>query len=93
MTLFPLSSPALYEQYENAATPAVDEWTLSTNMRADTARGGIQQLEEHYKTFIVSSYLLSVVRRLLISLLRPRKTSRTLQVQASIISAFPSGFG
>jgi hypothetical protein len=31
----------------------VDEWTLCQAMRADTAGGGIDQLETHYKTFIV----------------------------------------
>lgn len=47
------STPALYEQYLKNPQPAVDEWTLSVAMRADTARGGINQLEDHYKTFIV----------------------------------------
>ncbi|KAH6871077.1 glycoside hydrolase superfamily [Coprinopsis sp. MPI-PUGE-AT-0042] len=33
--------------------PAIDEWDLSIAMRADTSSGGgIDQLEEHYKTFI-----------------------------------------
>lgn len=50
------SVPALYEKYLTASTVAVDEWTLSENMRADTANGGISQLEDHYKTFIVSIY-------------------------------------
>ncbi|KAG5653125.1 hypothetical protein H0H81_002192 [Sphagnurus paluster] len=31
---------------------SIDEWTLSTMMRADTANGGINQLENHYDTFI-----------------------------------------
>nr|VWO98693.1 V-type proton ATPase subunit H [Ganoderma boninense] len=31
---------------------AFDEWDLSVNMAADTANGGLQQLEDHYKTFI-----------------------------------------
>lgn len=44
----PFISPKFFEQYSGA----VDEWTLSTAMRADTAAGGIQQLEDHYKTFI-----------------------------------------
>ncbi|TFK55156.1 glycoside hydrolase [Heliocybe sulcata] len=48
----PFIVPALYEKYVNARTPAVDEWTLSTNMAADTSSGGLQQLEDHYKTFI-----------------------------------------
>ncbi|KAL0959412.1 hypothetical protein HGRIS_014660 [Hohenbuehelia grisea] len=48
----PFIVPALYEKYVNTSTVAVDEWTLSLAMRADTAGGGINQLEEHYKTFI-----------------------------------------
>ena len=48
--------PSLYEPYTNGSIPAVDEWTLSQNLRADTANGGINQLEEHYKTFIVSAF-------------------------------------
>ena len=50
LVLEPFISPAMYEPF---FPNAVDEWTLSQNMRADTARGGIQQLEDHYKTFIV----------------------------------------
>ncbi|KAH7909647.1 glycoside hydrolase family 5 protein [Hygrophoropsis aurantiaca] len=46
--LEPFISPALYQKYPGA----VDEWTLSTLMAADTANGGLDQLEEHYKTFI-----------------------------------------
>ena len=49
--LEPFISPALFQKYPGA----VDEWTLSTLMAADTAGGGLAQLEEHYKTFIVSS--------------------------------------
>ncbi|CAL1705014.1 unnamed protein product [Somion occarium] len=45
----PFITPALYEKYANSSNPAVDEWTLSENMAAD---GGLQQLEDHYKTFI-----------------------------------------
>jgi glucan 1,3-beta-glucosidase len=38
----------------NATVPAVDEWTLSWAMANDTANGGLQQqMENHYKTFIV----------------------------------------
>ncbi|KAF9449843.1 glycoside hydrolase family 5 protein [Macrolepiota fuliginosa MF-IS2] len=46
------SVPALFEKYTNNQPPAVDEWTLSQAMQADTAGGGINQLEDHYKTFI-----------------------------------------
>ncbi|GLB35077.1 putative glycoside hydrolase family 5 protein [Lyophyllum shimeji] len=48
----PFITPALFEPYLQNAEPAVDEWTLSLAMRADTAKGGIKQLEDHYKTFI-----------------------------------------
>ena len=52
----PFIVPALYEKYQNATPPAVDEWTLSEAMINDTSSGGgLKQLEEHYKTFIVSS--------------------------------------
>jgi hypothetical protein len=47
------SVPALYERYINNSQPAVDEWTLSLAMTADTANGGLNQLEDHYNTFIV----------------------------------------
>ncbi|KAI1794546.1 glycoside hydrolase [Ganoderma leucocontextum] len=46
------SVPALYEKYVNTSNPAFDEWDLSQRMAADTADGGLQQLENHYKTFI-----------------------------------------
>lgn len=49
--LEPFISPALYQKYYPDAT---DEWSLSTLMAADTASGGLSQLEDHYKTFIVS---------------------------------------
>ena len=48
--LEPFISPALFQKYP----AAVDEWTLSQLMAADTANGGLSQLEDHYKTFIVS---------------------------------------
>ena len=53
----PFIVPALYEPYVNASIPAVDEWTLSQNMAADTANGGLSQLEKHYQTFIVSTHI------------------------------------
>ncbi|KAF9479381.1 ectomycorrhiza-upregulated exo-beta-1,3-glucanase GH5 [Pholiota conissans] len=47
--LEPFITPALYQKYPGA----IDEWTLSTLMAADTsAGGGISQIEDHYKTFI-----------------------------------------
>lgn len=50
--LEPFISPALFQKYPGS----VDEWTLSEMMAADTAGGGLNQLEEHYKTFIVSFF-------------------------------------
>ncbi|KAF8902804.1 glycoside hydrolase family 5 protein [Gymnopilus junonius] len=44
----PFIAPALYQKYPTA----VDEFTLSQAMAADTADGGLGQLEDHYKTFI-----------------------------------------
>jgi glucan 1,3-beta-glucosidase len=49
LTTEPFISPALYEKYLSSPTPAVDEWTLTDNMRKNNAIG---DLEEHYKTFI-----------------------------------------
>ena len=49
--LEPFITPALFQKYQPAA---VDEWTISIAMAADSASGGLSQLEEHYKTFIVS---------------------------------------
>ncbi|EGN91810.1 glycoside hydrolase family 5 protein [Serpula lacrymans var. lacrymans S7.3] len=46
--LEPFIAPALFQKYPGA----VDEWTLSTLMAADTAGGGLNQLEDHYNTFI-----------------------------------------
>ncbi|KAI6043526.1 glycoside hydrolase family 5 protein [Pisolithus marmoratus] len=46
--LEPFITPSLYQQYPGS----VDEWTLSTLMAADTANGGLNQLENHYNTFI-----------------------------------------
>jgi hypothetical protein len=61
----PFITPAFYQKY----TTAIDEWTLSTAMAADTASGGLSQLEQHYKTFIVSLKISSLVglTRILIS--------------------------
>lgn len=49
--LEPFITPALFQKYQPGA---IDEWTVSAAMAADTASGGLSQLEEHYKTFIVS---------------------------------------
>ncbi|KAI5120174.1 hypothetical protein M0805_008440 [Coniferiporia weirii] len=51
--LEPFIAPALFEKYQNLSTPAIDEWTLSQAMAADTsAGGGLSQIEDHYNTFI-----------------------------------------
>jgi hypothetical protein len=57
--LEPFITPAFYQKYAGAN----DEWTLHTMMAADTASGGLSQLEDHYRTFIVSdpSLFISVV--------------------------------
>ncbi len=47
--LEPFITPAIYQRYPTA----VDEFTLSQAMAADTANGGLNQLESHYDTFIV----------------------------------------
>ncbi|KAG9030727.1 hypothetical protein FS837_003191 [Tulasnella sp. UAMH 9824] len=52
LVLDPVVVPSLFEPYINATPPARDEWTLSIAMAADTARGGLNQLEKHYDTFI-----------------------------------------
>ncbi|KAF9260276.1 glycoside hydrolase [Marasmius fiardii PR-910] len=48
----PFISPALYQKYSSSTPRPVDEYTLSLAMAADTAGGGLNQLEDHYKTFI-----------------------------------------
>jgi glucan 1,3-beta-glucosidase len=49
--LEPFIVPQLFQKYPTA----VDEWTLSELMANDTSPGGgLQQIEEHYATFIVS---------------------------------------
>jgi hypothetical protein len=52
--LEPFITPALFQKYPDA----IDEWTLSTLMAADTASGGINQLEQHYDTFVVCNSIL-----------------------------------
>lgn len=72
------SAPALYERYVNSSQPAVDEWTLSQAMAADTANGGLNQLENHYNTFIVRFYYALVGFCHSHLLYRPRKILRKL---------------
>ncbi|KAF8161514.1 glycoside hydrolase superfamily [Crassisporium funariophilum] len=49
--LEPFISPALFQKYPGAT----DEWSLSVLMAADTASGGLSQIEDHYKTFITEA--------------------------------------
>ena len=76
--LEPFISPALFQKYPGT----IDEWTLSEAMAADTASGGLKQLEDHYNTFIVCSIhpLMRSVDERFSS--RPNKTSPKLQEQA-----------
>ncbi|KAF9053337.1 glycoside hydrolase family 5 protein [Panaeolus papilionaceus] len=46
--LEPFITSAFFQRYP----PAADEFTLTQLMAADTANGGIGQLEDHYNTFI-----------------------------------------
>jgi glucan 1,3-beta-glucosidase len=66
----PFITPSYYQKY----TTAIDEWTLSVAMAADTASGGLNQLEDHYKTFIVRPDLQRVRMNVSPLHLRPRKT-------------------
>ncbi|KAF9450270.1 glycoside hydrolase family 5 protein [Macrolepiota fuliginosa MF-IS2] len=46
--LEPFITPDIFQRYPTAS----DEFTLSQAMAADTANGGLSQLEDHYATFI-----------------------------------------
>ncbi|KAF8176767.1 glycoside hydrolase family 5 protein [Pholiota molesta] len=46
--LEPFITPDIFQRYPGT----VDEFTLSQAMMADTANGGLKQLEDHYNTFI-----------------------------------------
>ncbi|KAJ2931110.1 hypothetical protein H1R20_g5983, partial [Candolleomyces eurysporus] len=46
--LEPFISPSLFRRYPQA----IDEWSLSVAVSTDLANGGLDQIEEHYKTFI-----------------------------------------
>jgi glucan 1,3-beta-glucosidase len=49
LVLEPFITPAFYQRYNGS----IDEWTLSVAMANDTANGGLDQIRNHYKTFIV----------------------------------------
>ncbi|KAH7103862.1 glycoside hydrolase family 5 protein [Auriculariales sp. MPI-PUGE-AT-0066] len=52
LVLEPFITPAFYQKYQNTSGFDSSEWTLTEAMRADTAGGGIQQIETHYAEFI-----------------------------------------
>lgn len=52
LTIEPFISPALFEKFIDQPNHPVDEYTLHIAAAADTAGGGLNQIEEHYKTFI-----------------------------------------
>ncbi|KAF8171111.1 ectomycorrhiza-upregulated exo-beta-1,3-glucanase GH5 [Pholiota molesta] len=54
--LEPFITPALFQKYPDA----IDEWSLSVLMAADTANGGIGQIEDHYKTFITEQDIAAI---------------------------------
>jgi len=86
----PSSTPALYEKYSDNTQPPVDEWTLSQAMAVDTAGGGLNQLEDHYSTFIVGSLALPVGDYILTFFTcRPKRISQRLPVLASISCGSP----
>jgi len=71
--LEPFISPELFQRYADAG--AIDEWTISTLMAADTANGGLAQLERHYDTFIVRQIILKHT-----PYFRPHRFTRLLSV-------------
>ncbi|KDR72002.1 hypothetical protein GALMADRAFT_1344210 [Galerina marginata CBS 339.88] len=48
LVLEPFITPDIFQRYPTAT----DEYSLSQLMAADTANGGLQQIEDHYDTFI-----------------------------------------
>lgn len=52
LNLEPFIAPALFEKYSDVTPKAVDEYTLHSAIRANPDRGGLEQIEDHYKTFI-----------------------------------------
>jgi hypothetical protein len=88
LVIEPFITPALFQKYPTA----VDEWTLSELMAADTASGGIAQLEEHYKTFVVCISAYSIFSRCSYTT-RPRKTLLRSLARASTGSVCRSPTG
>ena len=57
LVLEPFISPEIFQRYPGVR----DEFSLSQAMAADTANGGLRQIEEHYQTFIVRRSMLWTV--------------------------------
>lgn len=49
LVLEPFISPEIFQRYPGVR----DEFSLAQAMAADAANGGLSQIEEHYRTFIV----------------------------------------
>ncbi|KAJ6488571.1 glycoside hydrolase family 5 protein [Mycena vitilis] len=58
----PFIVPGLYQTLQATTTTItiIDEWTLIQAMQADTAHGGVSQLEDHYKTFITEQDFMQI---------------------------------
>ncbi|KAF7311531.1 Glycoside hydrolase [Mycena kentingensis (nom. inval.)] len=60
----PFICPGLYQTIQSRPTSAgitiIDEWTLIEAMKLDTANGGVNQLEDHYKTFITEQDFMEI---------------------------------
>lgn len=78
--LEPFITPDIFQRYPTA----VDEYSLSVAMVADTANGGLQQLEDHYNTFIVEHPNQSLIPDIIV-VNRPNRTSQKLLVCTIIL--------
>ncbi|KAJ7168199.1 glycoside hydrolase family 5 protein, partial [Mycena crocata] len=60
----PFIVPGLYQTIQSRPTSSgitiIDEWTLVQAMALDTANGGTNQLEDHYKTFITEQDFMQI---------------------------------
>lgn len=78
LVIEPFITPSFFEKYSSA----VDEWSLSLAIAADTKSGGLQSvLEKHYSTFIVSTlfiFITCISPYYVLCLLLPRHLGRLL---------------
>ena len=95
--LEPFIVPSLFQKYQNTSIQAIDEWTLSQAMAADTSSSGglSNQLEEHYNTFITEQDIAAIagaglnwIRCVLISFTSTFLTFRRLPVPFWAIEAW-----